>query len=45
VQRLGSDPNAYIYFTIQERNWARTCEAIGKPEWVDDPAYNTPKAR
>jgi formyl-CoA transferase len=21
-----TDPNAYIYFTIQEQNWARTCE-------------------
>jgi formyl-CoA transferase len=40
-----NDPNAYIYFTIQEQNWARTCEAIGKPQWVDDPAYNTAKAR
>jgi formyl-CoA transferase len=40
-----SDPNAYIYFTIQEQNWARTCEAIDKPQWVDDPAYNTAKAR
>ena len=39
------DPNAYIYFTIQEQNWARTCEAIGKPQWVEDPAYNTAKAR
>ncbi len=39
------DPNAYIYFTVQEQNWARTCEAIGKPQWVDDPAYNTAKAR
>ena len=40
-----TDPNAYIYFTIQEQNWARTCEAIGKPQWVDDPAYNSAKAR
>jgi formyl-CoA transferase len=39
------DPNAYIYFTIQEQNWARTCEAIGKPEWATDPAYSTAKAR
>jgi formyl-CoA transferase len=39
------DPNAYIYFTIQEQNWERTCEAIGRPEWIDDPAYNTAKAR
>jgi len=40
-----SDPNAYIYFTIQEQNWERTCEAIGHPEWKDDPAYATARAR
>jgi formyl-CoA transferase len=40
-----TDPNAYIYFTIQEQNWERTCEAIGKPEWAKDPAYATAKAR
>jgi formyl-CoA transferase len=39
------DPNAYIYFTIQAQNWARTCEAIGKPEWAEDPNYCTAKAR
>jgi formyl-CoA transferase len=39
-----TDPNAYIYFTIQEQNWARTCQAIGKPEWADDPAYTTARA-
>jgi formyl-CoA transferase len=40
-----NDPDAYIYFTIQEQNWARTCEAIGKPEWSNDPAYSTAEAR
>jgi formyl-CoA transferase len=40
-----TDPNAYIYFTIQEQNWERTCQAIGRPEWIDDPAYNTATAR
>src|ERR1700720_533060 len=40
-----TDPNAYIYFTIQEQNWARTCEAIGKPQWANDPSYATAKAR
>src|SRR6201994_523408 len=40
-----TDPNAYIYFTVQEQNWARTCEAIERPEWVDDPAYRTAEAR
>lgn len=40
-----TDPNAYIYFTIQEQDWEQTCVAIGKPEWATDPAYSTPKAR
>jgi formyl-CoA transferase len=40
-----TDPNAYIYFTIQEQNWKRTCEALGKPEWNNDPAYSTARAR
>lgn len=40
-----TDPNAYIYFTIQDQNWAETSKAIGKPEWADDPKYNTAKAR
>ncbi|MCB8877388.1 formyl-CoA transferase [Acidisoma silvae] len=40
-----TDPNAYIYFTIQEQDWGPTCEAIGKPEWAHDPNYNTAHAR
>lgn len=40
-----TDPNAYIYFTIQEQDWEQTCQAIGKPEWATDPAYSTPAAR
>src|ERR1700761_1373971 len=40
-----TDPNAYIYFTIQEQNGERTCEAIERPEWVDDPAYRTAEGR
>jgi formyl-CoA transferase len=40
-----TDPNAYIYFTIQEQNWERTCRAIDRPEWIDDPAYTTAEAR
>src|SRR6195256_1571174 len=39
------DPNAYIYFTIQEQNWARTAEVIGRPEWAEDPGYSTALAR
>ena len=40
-----TDPNAYIYFTIQEQNWARTAEVIGRPEWAEDPGYSTALAR
>jgi len=40
-----TDPNAYIYFTIQEQDWAPTCQAVGKPEWANDPAYSTAEAR
>ena len=40
-----TDPNEYIYFTIQEQNWGPTCQAIGKPEWINDPAYSTAPAR
>jgi formyl-CoA transferase len=40
-----TDPNAYIYFTIQGHAWAPICDAIGKPEWKNDPAYMTAEAR
>ncbi|MFS8037344.1 formyl-CoA transferase [Xanthobacter sp. AM11] len=40
-----TDPNAYIYFTVQEQAWGKVAEAIGKPEWKDDPAYSTARAR
>jgi formyl-CoA transferase len=40
-----TDPNAYIYFTIQGHAWDPICRAIGKPEWIDDPAYKTAQAR
>src|ERR1700674_5358112 len=39
------DPNAYIYFTIQGHAWEPICQAIGKPEWINDPQYNTAQAR
>jgi len=40
-----TDPNAYIYFTIQGSNWVRTAEAVGHPEWAKDPKYATAEAR
>jgi formyl-CoA transferase len=40
-----TDPNSYIYFTVQGSNWAKTAEAIGRPEWANDPNYATAPAR
>ena len=40
-----TDPNAYIYFTIQGHAWEPITRAIGKPEWATDPAYMTASAR
>jgi len=40
-----TDPNAYIYFTIQGHAWAPICRAIGKEEWIEDPGYMTAQAR
>ena len=40
-----TDPNAYIYFTVQGHAWEPICDALGKPEWKTDPAYTTVKAR
>ncbi len=40
-----TDPNAYIYLTIQGSNWVKTAEAVGHPEWANDPKYTTAPAR
>ena len=40
-----TDPNAYIYFTIQGHAWEPITRAIGKPEWATDPAFMTAEAR
>ena len=40
-----TDPNAYIYFTIQGHAWAPICDAHRQAGVEDDPAYMTPKAR
>jgi len=40
-----TDPNAYIYFTIQGHAWEPITKALGKLEWATDPAYMTAQAR
>ncbi len=40
-----TDPNAYIGFAVQGHARKPICDALGKPEWKDDPAYNTPRGR
>ena len=40
-----TDPNAYIYFTIQGHAWEPICDALGKPEWKTDANYTTARAR
>ena len=40
-----TDPNAYLYVTLQDHAWPQLCEAIGRAEWVNDPKYSTVVAR
>lgn len=40
-----TDPNAYVYFTVQGTAWPNICRCLGKEEWIDDPEWNTPQAR
>ena len=40
-----TDPNAYLYFITQAPVWKDICEVIGRPEWLEDPRYATPKGR
>src|SRR5438128_2653284 len=40
-----TDPNAYIYFITQAPVWEDICKVIGRPEWLTDERYATPKAR
>ena len=41
------DPNDYVYIVVQrsERGWKQVCEAIERPDLVDDPRFATAEAR
>jgi formyl-CoA transferase len=40
-----TDPNAYIYMITQVNTFPALAKAIGHEDWLDDPKWNTPKAR
>lgn len=42
-----TDPNAFVYIVLQNeaKPFAAACNALGKPEWITDPKFNTPEAR
>lgn len=40
-----TDQDSYVYFTLAEQMWPQICDMIDKPEWKDDPNYNTFDAR
>lgn len=40
-----TDPDSYVYFTIAANMWPQICDMIDKPEWKDDPNYNTFEGR
>ena len=39
------DPNAYIYVIAQAAAFDGLARVIGHEDWLDDPTWNTPKAR
>ena len=47
VKCLGweDDPNAYIYIITQAAAFDGLALAIGRDDWIDDPDWNSPKAR
>ena len=40
-----TDPDAYIYMITQVNAFPALAKAIGHEDWLDDPEWNTPKAR
>ncbi|MBR7070322.1 MAG: formyl-CoA transferase [Oxalobacter sp.] len=39
------DNDCYVYFTIAANMWPQICDMIDRPEWKDDPNYNTFEGR
>ena len=42
-----TDPNAFVYIVLQNeaKPFAAAARAMGYPQWIDDPKFNTPEAR
>ena len=40
-----TDADSYVNFTIAANKWPQICDMIDKPEWKDDPNYNTFEGR
>ncbi len=42
-----TDPSAFVYIVLQneKKEFDLAASALGHPEWVNDPKYNTPEAR
>ena len=40
-----TDPDAYIYVITQAKAFSALAEAIGRPEWNEDPEWSTAEAR
>ncbi len=40
-----TDPDAYIYVIAQAAAFADLAKVIGHEDWIEDPEWNTPKAR
>src|ERR1051325_3288570 len=38
-------PNDYVYVIVQPVGWEPLARLIGRPELIDDPAWNTPEVR
>ena len=40
-----TDPDSYVYVITQAASFPAFAKAIGREDWLEDPAWNTPEAR